>query len=181
MVMSSIEAKRAKSRSGFTMIELIFVIVILGILASVAIPKLSASRDDAKISAALTEIKNIRSEFASYYTARGVFTGDLGDVTNVARTSNSSRGGLFTDNCNSPVTASTAMPNDGTTLLHYCLPNSDGTLERIFSVTADNDDGNVTYSNSSSASGNVGSRVQSASTYGALVSDMQLGGGQVIY
>ena len=32
------------------MIELIFVIVIIGILAAVAIPKLAATRDDAKIS-----------------------------------------------------------------------------------------------------------------------------------
>ncbi len=32
------------------MIELIFVIVIIGILAAVAIPRLAATRDDAKIS-----------------------------------------------------------------------------------------------------------------------------------
>ena len=34
-------------RKAFTMIELIFAIVIIGILASVAIPKLAATRDDA--------------------------------------------------------------------------------------------------------------------------------------
>ena len=37
-------------KKGFTMIELIFVIVILGILASVAIPRLAATREDAEIS-----------------------------------------------------------------------------------------------------------------------------------
>ena len=36
-------------KKAFTMIELIFVIVILGILAAIAVPKLAASRDDAEL------------------------------------------------------------------------------------------------------------------------------------
>jgi len=60
-------------RSGFTMIELIFVIVILGILASVAIPKLAATRDDAKMAGAATEINVAVSEIAAFYAASGDF------------------------------------------------------------------------------------------------------------
>lgn len=53
------------------MIELIFVIVILGILAAVAIPKLAATRDDAKFSAAIANVKGCVSDAVSYYQSSG--------------------------------------------------------------------------------------------------------------
>ena len=72
-------------KKGFTMIELIFVIVILGILASVAIPRLASSRTDAEISALAANIRTLISDAAAYYTVKGEFgsTTEWRDVTNV--------------------------------------------------------------------------------------------------
>ena len=82
-------------RKGFTMIELIFVIVILGVLASVAIPRLAATRDDAEVAKAATNLATAVSDIAAYYTAKGKFattttkengkdvtTGTFKDMTN---------------------------------------------------------------------------------------------------
>lgn len=71
-------------KKAFTMIELIFVIVILGILAAVAIPKLNATRDDAELSKALNDFSTLVVDLTSYYTAKGDFTGGIANMTNVA-------------------------------------------------------------------------------------------------
>ena len=73
-------------RKGFTMIELIFVIVILGVLASVAIPRLAATRDDAEVAKAATNLTTAVTDIAAYYTAKGTFdsnaTNNMQTMTN---------------------------------------------------------------------------------------------------
>ena len=92
-------------KKGFTMIELIFVIVILGILASVAIPRLAATRTDAEVAAAVANLRTLLNDVASYYAVKGEFgtTVKWKDITNV--TLQLSR--------NNPITASTPATQHG--------------------------------------------------------------------
>jgi general secretion pathway protein G len=56
---------------------LIFVIVILGILAAVAVPKLAATRDDAKASASIANWKTAVGQIQASAIATGVAPADL--------------------------------------------------------------------------------------------------------
>lgn len=69
---------------GFTMIELIFVIVILGVLAAIAIPKLAATRDDAEVVRTAQNISTSLTDLMAYYTAKGEYDADFSNMTNVS-------------------------------------------------------------------------------------------------
>jgi type II secretory pathway pseudopilin PulG len=92
------------------MIELIFVIVIIGILAAVAIPKLAATRDDAVDAKVRKNVATCLSDYVSSYTATGT-----ADTTSQACTSNDAAGApLSISTNNDDVTVAGAL-SDGTT------------------------------------------------------------------
>lgn len=65
---------RTKSESGFTLIELVIVIVIMGILAAVAIPKYEDMREQARVATVKGQLGSIRSAVAIQY-ARNALNG----------------------------------------------------------------------------------------------------------
>jgi len=65
------------------MIELVFVIVIIGILAAVAIPKLSATRDDAKTSTAVQNLTIFIEDVGMYYASTDHISSSVNNMSNV--------------------------------------------------------------------------------------------------
>jgi len=63
-------------KKGFSMIELIFVIAVLGIIAAVAVPKLLDSRSSALSTTIKQDISTITNSIQSYY----MLNGELDDI-----------------------------------------------------------------------------------------------------
>ena len=51
---------RRRDRAGFTLIEMLIVIILLGILAAIIIPQVSVTTEDAKVSAVKSDLSSLR-------------------------------------------------------------------------------------------------------------------------
>jgi general secretion pathway protein G len=145
-------------RSAFTMIELIFVIVILGILAAVSIPKLAATRDDAKISKMATNLNAVIQDLGSAYTSYGSLSTWIAS-TNVPLKLNA--------------TADVASTTAVTTSAY--LYNDDKQCIKFTSTT----DGNLTVENGSNTTDTVCAAVQSSQSQN--IKSHVFGGSRVKY
>jgi len=72
---------------GFTLVELLIVVIVLAILAAIVVPQFAASTDDAREAALDTTLANMRSALDLYYQQHGEYPSALGDGTNAADSS----------------------------------------------------------------------------------------------
>jgi prepilin-type N-terminal cleavage/methylation domain-containing protein len=68
------------NRKGFTIIELLIVVVVIGILATIAIPKFSATRDRSMISAIKTDLRNLASQQEIYFASGMLYASSVTDT-----------------------------------------------------------------------------------------------------
>jgi prepilin-type N-terminal cleavage/methylation domain-containing protein len=70
--------QKQRNKKGFTLIELVVVVAILGILAALAIPRFTGIRDTAAKNATLADGRTIYSAMEVYYAEKGSYPVDGG-------------------------------------------------------------------------------------------------------
>lgn len=124
----------SRTQAGFTMIELIMVIVILGILAAVAVPKFTNLSSDARSAAVKGVAGGISSGNSNNVAICGVGNAACTTVTNCSNGSSLVQGGLPTGYS---ITAAAISPaTSGTTKTDCILTDTSSTsITANFTVT----------------------------------------------
>jgi len=71
------------SRSGFTLVELLLVLVILGLLAAVVLPKFSGTTERGRVTAAETQVAAFKTALAAYEVDMGSFPKGRGGLVDL--------------------------------------------------------------------------------------------------
>ena len=73
---------RTAVRKGFTLVEILIVVVILGILAAIVIPQFSSASQAAQASSLVTQLQSVRSQLELYQLQHnGTYPSNAGDGT----------------------------------------------------------------------------------------------------
>ena len=64
------------TRKGFTLVELLIVVVIIGILAAIAIPKFATTKEKAYLATMKTDLRNLVTAQEGYFSDNQAYTTD---------------------------------------------------------------------------------------------------------
>jgi prepilin-type N-terminal cleavage/methylation domain-containing protein len=82
-IKSALERRMAEGKrdEGFSLIELLVVVIIIGILAAIAIPIYIGVQNSAKDSAVQADLANAKTAVVAYYTNEGVYPAAIDSAT----------------------------------------------------------------------------------------------------
>jgi len=72
---------RLSGKAGFTLVEMVMVLVIIGLLASIVVPQFSLQMNEAREAQTRANLENLRSAVAIYVKKEGYNPGDLASLT----------------------------------------------------------------------------------------------------
>ena len=125
---------KIRTQKGFTLIELLIVVAIIGILAAIAIPQFSAYRQKAFNSAAVSDVKNVKSAEESLFadnqtygsTQPTVTLDALGAPTVAGKLINGPMSSAPNTAAGTPGAAIAGVKSDGTTVVGAGVGVSNG-------------------------------------------------------
>lgn len=89
----SMSAMAVSSEKGFTLVELLIVVIILAVLAAIVVPQFGSSTEDAKVSTVKTDLTAIRNAVELYYHQHnGRYPGKYGSTTATVDTATDAAG-----------------------------------------------------------------------------------------
>ena len=134
---------KTTNRKGFSLIELLIVVVIIGILAAIAIPKFANTKEKAYIAQMKSDLKNLASAQESYFSDKNTYASiaDIklapyswtvsGGAANVTATGTATASGWSATLVDARVATATATKNCGIYAGSATAPNAAVTAEGV--------------------------------------------------
>ena len=125
-------------KKGFTLVELMMVMVLVGILVAVALPKYNASLERSRALEGITALKDVSDYLNTHYVMNGnqyenVSIGDIEKKIDTFQLRNFGITDISIENSTSPKTATVEMTREDTKGWDYSLVaiNENGVLKKI--------------------------------------------------
>ncbi|GAX59217.1 type II secretory system protein G [Candidatus Scalindua japonica] len=142
-------------KNGFTLIEMLIVVIVLGILSAIIIPQIAVSTDDAKLNTLETNLTGCRKAIELYYYEHGsTYPGDAVPTTKPIDVTDTTEAFVaqlvrYTDAAGNIANAKTAVYKYGPYIKNGKLPTNP--YNDKFDVVVDNTETDITVRDSSAS------------------------------